>query len=279
MCSLLKKYGFLIAMVASMAFSFALPCFAVTNSDQSVLTKAGKILTESENGMKTRQSPDFNIELGELSAVLSKQGVNDFFARLTQLIEKNDLLLLSSDVKAERLLDLVKMGLDLDDSQVAVTDQFAIHKNKRNLALRLLGHMFANMEADKAVLLKRQYSETLVAYVSSLRTKAIPDYKQLPVSINVTPIVDGNSVAGLYMAGQDPNAIVDAKVKENYMRAVQENEANIAMNRNQAFLNHTLSFMEVRVSEFLETHYANSADTDGQAMLKQYQQRLRSKNI
>jgi hypothetical protein len=89
--------------------------------------------------------------------------------------------------------------------------------------------------------------------LGELRSKIIPNYHALPVSINVAPPVLPTNGASKRMwmmhDGMDPNLIEDPVAKDAYLKVIAENNSNRAKNNFQAELSHLNKIM---TSNFLE---------------------------
>ena len=98
------------------------------------------------------------------------------------------------------------------------------------LACRLLSN-------DKVSIKERRINALLLSrFLGKIRKEIIPNYKDKPVSSNVSPPRDAPPQRSPYISGMDPKAITNPVVRAQYEAAIRENEENNNMNGRQGAL-------------------------------------------
>ncbi|MDO9542491.1 MAG: hypothetical protein Q7J98_09230 [Kiritimatiellia bacterium] len=83
---------------------------------------------------------------------------------------------------------------------------------------------------------RRTTALLLCRFLGKIRKEIIPNYKDKPVSLNVSPPRDAPPQRSPYFSGMDPAAITNPVVRAQYEAAIRENQENSNMNGRQGAL-------------------------------------------
>lgn len=97
---------------------------------------------------------------------------------------------------------------------------------------------------------KKEIYDIANSFLSSCIKRSIPNYKPLPVTVNVMPPVPDGSGSTVMVSGMDPEAIKDPMAKAAYLKAIAENAANATKNLEQQILEKILATTKYGFVEF-----------------------------
>ena len=132
----------------------------------------------------------------------------------------------------EAFLDLLKRLIDFhsDDQEI----RMCVYEAQKRLVLRMVP-----LGGDATRFLKRMrrmMAEGLKGYLKYLDDRIIPGFKLKPFSINVPPPIEAIEASTNVFIGFNVESVSDPHVRQLWERAIEENNKNAMLNREQSEL-------------------------------------------
>ena len=132
----------------------------------------------------------------------------------------------------EAFLDLLKRLIDFhsDDQEI----RMCVYEAQKRLVLRMVPLGGDATRFSKRM--RRMMAEGLKGYLKYLDDRIIPGFKLKPFSINVPPPIEAIEASTNVFIGFNVESVSDPHVRQLWERAIEENNKNAMLNREQSEL-------------------------------------------
>lgn len=148
----------------------------------------------------------------------------------------------------EAFLDLLKRLIDFhsDDQEI----RMCVYEAQKRLVWRILPMCgYANRFSKR---MRRMMAEGLKGYLKYLDDRIIPGFKLKPFSINVPPPIEAIEASTNVFIGFNVESVSDPHVRQLWEKAIEENNKNAMLNREQSELSRMKEYYGAYVIEAIK---------------------------
>ena len=148
----------------------------------------------------------------------------------------------------EAFLDLLKRLIDFhsDDQEI----RMCVYEAQKRLVLRMVPLGGDATRFSKRM--RRMMAEGLKGYLKYLDDRIIPGFKLKPFSINVPPPIEAIEASTNVFIGFNVESVSDPHVRQLWEKAIEENNKNAMLNREQSELSRMKEYYGAYVIEAIQ---------------------------